>query len=78
MGEEGSLKIFKTCVTSFMDDPQSNHWSSSFQALEEQVSKLRSEEGVLRRDNADIAATLQDEQKKVVDFIRFRKSRPFY
>jgi hypothetical protein len=34
--------------------------------LEEQLAKLKSEEGVLRRDNAEISAALQDEQKKVV------------
>ena len=37
-----------------------------FQALEEQMSKLRSEEGVLRRDISELSANLQDEQRKVV------------
>jgi len=30
------------------------------------MSKLRTEEGVLRRDNAEISSALQDEQRKVV------------
>jgi uncharacterized protein YlxW (UPF0749 family) len=33
--------------------------------LEEQISGLRTEESVLRRDNADLSTSLQDEQKKV-------------